>query len=160
MERITLSNLSYEERDDDPVRYVASPLFMDIERRHADTPPGTIRDVTIRDFSARTRMGGLIQGMPESPIRNLVLRNINLRIEAPFDFSDRHKRIGGRRTTRDERDTLYARKPAYMTLAHVEDVVVDGLRVDIAEDVFDRRFDRLGDQMARDSGADPPGSGS
>jgi polygalacturonase len=136
MERITLSSISYEEREEDPVRYVASPLLMDVERRHADTPVGTIRDVTIRDFYAESRMGGLIQGMPGNPIRNLTLSNFHLRVEDPWDFQDRQKRIAGTRTTQDGRDTLHARKPAYMTLAHVEGAVVEGLRVEIAGDIF------------------------
>jgi len=136
MEAITLANISYEESQNDPKRNAGCPLFMDIERRHPDSAVGTIRDVTISDFYARTCAGALIQGMPESPIQNLTLRNVHLRVGEPMDFSRRTKRIGGYRTTSDERDTLFARKPSYVTIAHVSGLDVRGLRVEIAEDVF------------------------
>jgi hypothetical protein len=53
-------------------------------------------------------------------------------VPKPIDYSDRRKHIGGRRTTRDERDTLFARKPSYATVAHVDGLSVDGLRVSMA----------------------------
>ena len=136
VERVTFTTISYEEQAEDVVRYVASPFLIDIERRHAESRLGTVRDVTISDFSAQSRMGILIQGTPESHIRNLVLRNVHLRVTEPFDFSDRHKRVGGFRTTSDERDTLFARKPSYVTLAYVDDPQIKGLRVEIADSVF------------------------
>lgn len=136
VKRVTLSSISYEDRAEDPIRYVASPLLMDLERRHADSRLGRIRDVTISDFQAHTRTGILIQGLAESPIENLVLRNVSLRVDAPLDFGERMKRVGGHRTTSDERDTLYARKPSYCTIAHVWSLRVEGLRVDIRDKVF------------------------
>jgi hypothetical protein len=83
--------------------------------------------------------GLAIQGMPESPIENLTLRDVTFRVAGPLDYSERRKHVGGRRTTRDERDTLYVRQPAYVTTAHVDVLTVDNLRVLMSEEDFAAR---------------------
>jgi hypothetical protein len=83
--------------------------------------------------------GLVIQGMPESPIENLTLRDVTFRVAGPLDYSERRKHVGGRRTTRDERDTLYVRQPAYVTTAHVDVLTVDNLRVLMSEEDFAAR---------------------
>lgn len=146
MERVTFEGLSIETNDTltfgdramvrgeggPPVVY---PIFMDIERRHADSPVGTIRDVVFRDVQIASSHGSLIQGMPESPIENLVLEGITQRVTRPVDNAGRQKAIGGRRTTSDERDTRYAQQPAYLTIAHARDVTVRGYRLYVPEGV-------------------------
>ncbi len=73
--------------------------------------------------------------MPTSPIENLTMQNVTCRVENPIDYSQRTKAIGGKRNTPgDERDTLFARKPAYMTLAHVKGLVLDNVSVVISEE--------------------------
>jgi len=112
------------------------PIFMDIERRHPDSRVGVIRDVSFNNIHIRSGAGILIQGMPESPIDNLSLQNVTLRVDSTVDWAKRHKAIGGRRTTSDERDTLYARKSSYVTLAHLKGLTLENVRVLIAEDAF------------------------
>lgn len=140
MERVTFSNISIESMPSESVRDVY-PIFMDIEPRHADTPVGTIRDVTFRDIHIESGSGVLIQGMPESPIENLTLENITLRATWADNYFNRKKAVGGRRTTRDERDTRFARQPAYIAVAHAKEVALDNIRVYIAEDAY-RQFER------------------
>ena len=41
----------------------------------------------------------------------------------------------------DERDTLYARKPSYITLAHVSDLLMNNIRVILSRTAL-RQFDR------------------
>ncbi len=79
-----------------------------------------------------------IQGMPESLIEGLALRGISLRVSEPTDYSDRKKHVGGRRTTRDERDTLFARKPSYATVAYVDGLSVNGLRVSMDDEALEQ----------------------
>jgi hypothetical protein len=50
--------------------------------------------------------------------------------------SERRKHVGGRRTTRDERDTLFVRKPSYLAVAHVDLLGVDGVRASMDEEAF------------------------
>ena len=142
VERVTFSNISIEVFEDvDYAKHTIYPIFMDIERRHADSRVGSIRDVTLCDIHIRTVAGILIQGMPESPIENLVMRNVSVRVNYAADYADRHKAVGGTRTTQDERDTKYARLPSYATLAHVKGLTLDNVRVFIAEEAF-RPYER------------------
>src|ERR1035441_1563510 len=76
--------------------------------------------------------------MADRAIENLTLHNINLQITRPFDFSERRKHEGGTGNPHDDRITLYARQPSYCTLANVNNVVVDNLRVDAAPEVLDK----------------------
>jgi hypothetical protein len=79
--------------------------------------------------------------MPESPIERLTLSKITLRVEKADDYAKRKKPVGGRRTMRDERDTLFARLPAYAAFAHVKGLTVDNFQVRIGEEAF-RQYDR------------------
>ena len=134
MERITFANISIESAD--PSIHRVFPILMDIEKRHADSGIGKIRDVSFRDIYIRSGSGILVQGMPESAMENLAIENLTLRVDRADDYSDRRKAVGGRRTTKDERDTLYARQPSYITLAHVDGATLEDIRVLIADDVF------------------------
>ncbi len=135
-EFITLSNISYTERENNPVRYKHTPIIMDIGRRHLDSRVGSIRHVTIQGFYGRSRTGALIQGLKERPIENLTLRDIHLIVEHPMDFSDRIMPVGGVTTGSDERAILYVRKPSYFTIAHVRSILIDSLQVCIEPEVF------------------------
>lgn len=139
MERIAFQNMTienYEPRGETNVEHGMFPIFVDIERRHKDSPVGRIRDLTFDSMQIASGAGILIQGMPESPIENLRLSRVSLRVTKPIDYADRRKHIGGRRTTSDERDTLFVRKPSYATVAIVEGLSVDGLRVSLAPEAF------------------------
>ncbi len=137
MERVTFSGISIECFDKMGALHPC-PIFMDIEKRHPDSKIGTIRDVTFRDISIKSGSGILIQGMPESPIEDLTLDNVSFQVSQPIDYSKRKKQVGGRRTTQDERDTLYARQPSYVTIAHCSDFAVENLHVSLSKDAFER----------------------
>jgi len=140
MERVSFSDISIECFGDTGALHPC-PIFMDIEKRHPDSKIGKIRDVTFQNISITSGSGILIQGMPESPIEGLTLQNIHFSVRDPIDYAERKKQVGGRRTTRDERDTLYARQPSYVTVAHCEDLVVDHLYVSMTQDAF-QEFER------------------
>jgi hypothetical protein len=136
MESVTFSNISIEATS--PTLHSVYPIFMDIEKRHPDSRVGRIRDVVFRDVQIRSGSASLIQGMPESPIENLTLQNITMRVERADDQAKRSKPVGGTRTTRDDRDTRYARRPAYLILAHVKGLVLDNIRVMISDAAFEQ----------------------
>ena len=139
IEKVRASNLRMEMCD--PSHHDVAPLFMDIEKRNPDSKIGRIRDVTFQDITIRTGTGILIQGMPQSPIENLTLKNISILVDRADDYARRQKPVGGRRTTRDDRDTCFARLPSYVALAHIKGLVLDGLKVEISDAAF-QAYDR------------------
>jgi polygalacturonase len=118
-----------------------SPIFMDIERRHADSKVGKIRNVRFEKIRIASGTGVLIQGMPESPIEDLILKDIRVQVSQAVDYSKRSKPVGGKRTTKDSRDTAFARLPSYFTVAHARGVRLENVSVDISNVAF-RQFDR------------------
>ena len=139
MENVVASNIVIKSSAD--TRRVVTPVFMDIERRHADSKIGWIRDINFERLDITSGSGVLVQGMPERPIQRLRFRDVRLRVPRADDYASRSKPVGGRRTTRDERDTLFAREPSYFTVAHVRELAVENLRVEIEPAAF-RQFDR------------------
>jgi hypothetical protein len=143
-ERISFTNCTIEtirepEIVNSWVQNSVYPIFVDIEKRNKDSLIGTVRDLTFADLNIVSDNGILVQGMSKSRIENLVMTNINFRVNRGFDYSERKKHVGGRTSqTEDRRRTIYARKPSYVTLANIEDLTVDGLRVFIPDAVFDR----------------------
>jgi len=135
MERMSFSNVSIETipLSRAEVARTVYPVFADIERRHPDSPVGTIRDLSFIGLQIESGAGIVIQGMPESPVENVLLRDVTFRVKEPWDYASRRKHIGGRRTTSDERDTRFVRQPAYVTLAHTVDARVENLRLDCSE---------------------------
>lgn len=134
MEQIRFSGMTIENADLYSTKPVM-PLFVDIEKRHADSKVGRIRDIAFQDLWITTRSSALLQGMPESPLENMRLQNVTMRIDGPLPFEGRSKPITGRRTVRDERDTRFIAKPAYITLAYCDDVDVENLRIYVPNDV-------------------------
>ena len=138
VERLTATNVSIETTDPDLHTKSANkiaPLFIDIEKRREDSPIGRVRDIVFSDIQISSDMGILIQGMPVSLVENLTLSNIQFRVTGARDFQIRQKRIGGKRYTTSVRDTLYIRKPSYVTLAHVKGLHVDNLSIAVPNDV-------------------------
>jgi hypothetical protein len=130
MERVTFTGISLEA--------AFLPVFMDIERRYPDSAVGTIRDVVFRDIQVQCRDGLLIQGMPESPIENLAMQNVSVRVVDAADYAGRRKPKGSARNSPDDRDTIYAQQPSYVTLAHVRGLTLDNVCVVIAAADWDR----------------------
>ena len=113
------------------------PIFVDIEKRNQDSRIGKIRDLTFADINIISDNGVLVQGMSKSKIENLVMRNVTMRVSKAFDYSERKKHVGGRTSeTDDRRRTIYAQKPSYVTLANIQGLTVDSLRVLIPDVIF------------------------
>ena len=124
-----------------PTHHAVVPLYIDIEQRHADSKVGTVRDVVFRNIHITGGAGLLLQGMPESLLQNVTLKNITFEVKDVQDYAKRSKPVGGHRTTRDKRDTLYARAATWAAIANVKGLLVDGFHVDIVAEDF-KRFPR------------------
>lgn len=139
MENISFSNIRIACCP--PLKRTVTPVFMDIERRNADSNIGRIRNVTFENLDITSGSGILVQGMPESQIERLTFRNIRFRVDQPDDYAKRIKPVSGRRTTSDERDTLFARMPSYFTVAYAKNLTLENVLVDIADAAF-RQYER------------------
>jgi hypothetical protein len=141
-ERISFSNCSIEtirrpELANDSLGNSVYPIFVDIEKREPNSKAGRIRDLTFSDITIVSDNGILIQGMSRPNIENLVLRNITLRVDREFDYSNRKKHVGGRTSsTQDRRRTEYARIQSYATFANINALTIDHLQVYIPEQVY------------------------
>lgn len=130
-ERISFSNIVIENQD----TLGASggreifPIMVDIEKRHANSKISRINQLSFDNVKIKSGAGIIIQGMPGSLIENLVLNNISFEVNKPKDYAIRKKRVGGSRSTSDERDTLFVRKPSYITVAYAKNVMVSGINV-------------------------------
>ena len=105
------------------------PVFVDVDRREADRDWSVIDGLTLEGLDVRTDGAALIAGNPASPIRNLVLRDVNVRRrDEPEDLS----RAGGKprgnaRIAAQDGSRDYARVPADLVIAHADGVVLDGV---------------------------------
>ncbi len=138
MERVSFDNISIETADPTEVAYARNsvfPIFLDIEKRHDDSPAGRIREVTFSNLDIHTMGSSVIQGMPERPVENVTLRDVTVRVDKAMDFSERKKKVGGRRTVSNQRDTIYVRKPAYFAFGNVDALTVDNLKVIVSDAV-------------------------
>lgn len=128
--RVTFSNISVRNRGLEDIKPVL-PLFIDIERRHADSRLGGVEDIIFSNINIESEMGALFQGLPERRLKNISLSHITFRVPALRDFSGRKKAITGTRTLRDQQDFIYIRKPAYLGFAHIDGLHLDDINVSV-----------------------------
>ena len=141
-ERISFSNCTIEtirrpELASGSLQNSIYPIFVDVEKRRPESPIGKIRDLSFSDIAIVSDNGVLIQGMSAGRIENLAMRNVTMRVDRAFDYSTRRKHVGGKvYDTEDRRETIYARKSSYVTLANIDGLTVNSLRVFIPDEVF------------------------
>jgi len=121
-----------------PTFHDTVPLYIDIEKRHADSKIGAVHDVTFQNIHITGGAGLLLQGMPESLLENISLRNITFDVKTPEDYAKRKKPVGGTRTTHDDRDIKFARMPTYAAMANITNLTVDGLHINLSEADFNQ----------------------
>ncbi len=171
-ERISFSNCTIEtirrpELIGDSIVNSTFPIFVDIEKRREDSRIGTVRDLSFSDITIVSDNSILIQGMEASRVENLSLRNITMRVDRAFDYAKRKKRVGGAaEETEDRRRTIYAQKPSYCTLANIDGLTVESLRVFIPGDIFAQHnrsalsLHRINDAVISNIRRAPGGEGS
>jgi polygalacturonase len=147
-EHCSFNNISIEstrqdtEVSDQMARNSIVPIYIDIEQRDpTKSRIGAVRDISFSNIQVTSDNSILLQGMPQSRLQNITLRNITFRVPQGFDFSKRKKPGGGTSNLKDDRITKYIRQPTYLALANIDGLVVDDVRVLINPDVF-QKFDR------------------
>ncbi len=140
-ERISFSNISIGTIEDasqvnEVIARQVIPIFMDVDERSDNPGKAKVRDVVFSNIQIDSDRGILIQGMDDMQIENLTLRDINFRVRNGYDYSNRTKPWGYWKhdaPAPENRETLYARKPSYVTIANVKGLFIDNINVILNE---------------------------
>lgn len=104
------------------------PIFVDVERRSADSRLGSVRGVVFSDISVDTLEGScLFLGQPDSLLRDLRLTNIDFTLHHRNPTADNRK-PRGTRSLRDRAANDFSTEAASLVFAHVEGLDISGLR--------------------------------
>lgn len=133
VERVTFSNISIKNCGLENVKPVL-PLFIDIEKRDVDSKVSKVRDIIYNNIQIESEMGALFQGLPYQKLENISLSHITFRVPADRDFSERTKAVTGRRTLRNQQDTVYIQKPSYMSFANIDGLYLEDITVIMEQD--------------------------
>ena len=102
------------------------PVFVDVDRREADRGWSVIDGLTFDGLDVRTGGAMLIAGNPASPIRNLVLRDVDVRRAETLEALGGSAKPRGNKRIRAQADSRdYAGLPADVVIAHADGVVLD-----------------------------------
>ncbi len=158
VERVSCTNISMEIVPDNRYRPQDEPYFIHIwpicifvDRRTPESRLGRIRDVILRDIQGQSDYGALVLGHPESPIENLCLENITLRVNANLPYSPRQlpchqgyledrNRIRRSQSPGQASELLPARpeqlpphQPAYLNIEEVSDLTMENFKIYVTE---------------------------
>lgn len=121
-ERITIESSTDHKRN--------YPIFVDIDKRRADSKLGGIVDTLFSDITIRTRGQVLITGQQDAPIRGLTLRNVNIAVAKAQELTKTGPKPGGNRNrARQNGVEDFSEVNATVVFAHVEDLRADNLVV-------------------------------
>jgi hypothetical protein len=105
-------------------------VYFDVDRRHAASKLGTVRDITLRDLRVRTRGNLLLAGHPAAPIRNLTVDGLDIEIASPVDVSALKNKPRGNALLAPLPDSVdYAKVNSHVTLAHIDGARVRNVRL-------------------------------
>ncbi len=103
------------------------PIVVDIEKRDEKSKLSHIRDVSFSDISIFGKGRVLAEGTPESPIENLIFRNVSMRMSGYEEIGKVKKMRGGSKTVAAGMPD-YGPTPAAMIFAHIQGLRLDGIR--------------------------------
>lgn len=107
------------------------PIFVDIDKRRADGPLGSIEHITFTNLELITRGNCLIAGQKQAPIRHIRLENISLSAaaEPASDLSQARKPRGNKTLGYFPDMADYSRENAWFLLGYVEGVSLKTIQV-------------------------------
>jgi polygalacturonase len=103
------------------------PIEIDIERRNEKSRLSHIRDISLSDISMVTKGRVLIEGMPESLIDMLTMRDVIMRITGYEVIKGAHKNRGGNGGLADAVD--FGSVPSALIFGHAKNVSLSGIHV-------------------------------
>ncbi|MDJ0921869.1 MAG: glycosyl hydrolase family 28 protein [Henriciella sp.] len=106
-------------------------VYADIDKRTDTSPWGRIEGLTLTGFDIRTAGNVLIAGNVDAPIRDLTLRDWSLTTYETVEAltPGRRKPKGNAYVKSGDQSENYAGEAANITLANIEDLTIEGLRV-------------------------------
>ena len=106
------------------------PIYIDIDKRRADSTLGQINGLTLSDIDIRTKGSLLIGGQATAPIRDLTLRNVRVEVVDPQDLTTTGPKPRGNRNRQRQLGTEdFAEVNATATFANIDGLRVDGLAI-------------------------------
>jgi polygalacturonase len=139
---ISFSNITIEDIQDTVnvipgiIRQQA-PIFIDIDKRTGDSPPGTVKNIRFSNISINSYNSILIQGMKKQPVQDLYMNNIFFTVTGTFDFSLRKKPKGFADRNflyhEDDRLTEFATSESYLTFANITGAVIQDVFLSVPE---------------------------
>jgi polygalacturonase len=103
------------------------PIEIDIEKRAENSKISHIRDVALSDISMVTKGRVLIEGMPESLIDTLTMRNVIMRITGYEQIKGAHKNRGGNGGLKEAVD--FGSVPAALIFGNARNIDLNGIHV-------------------------------
>jgi hypothetical protein len=136
VEDVTISNIVCDTKNP----FMANrPIHLDCRRMKPESKLGKIRNVTISNVVARTDGRILITGQPDSPIENLVLRDIQMIYPTIDDPAIACRTLGGGQFSNANPDAREAR--GVVVVENVDNFVLDNLLVTWPKTVADGRIE-------------------
>lgn len=102
------------------------PIVVDVDRRIPESRLSRIRDVSFSDIAIYTKGRILVQGTPESPIEQIALRNVLMRVTG-YENLEKVKKMRGGAKTEAAGMPDYGPTPAALIFAFVKGLVLDGI---------------------------------
>jgi hypothetical protein len=127
-EAINFSGITMETYPTHPDK-IEYPIFVDLEKRQADSAQSRLQDISFNDLTIRTRGRILAGGMPAQPLENFSFRNVSIRVTGFVPVEGVTKTRGSANVHPASRDLDYADVPAAVILANMRNVELNGVRV-------------------------------
>jgi hypothetical protein len=159
-ENISFSNITIQTLPQHP-KDVEWPIFLDLEKRFADSALSRIRDISFSDIQIVSRGRVLVGGMPEQPIEGLTFRNILHRVTGFETVEGVSKPRGSGNIRPAGREINYGGVPAAWIFANVRGLDLRDVRViwDTPEPPQPRAplyLDRVTDARTEGFSGEPP----
>lgn len=117
------------------------PIFIDIDRREANSPLGEIKDIYFKNLKIYTRGNNLIAGHPKKPIERLYFENIEMYVQNPVDLSKMKKPKGNKDHDYHPDSADYAKVNADFTFGNTKSLFIKNIKIrkNTDEEVFNRK---------------------
>jgi polygalacturonase len=136
---IQISDLILENAQGPENQRPVYPIFMDIEKRAPDSALGKISQISLRNLTITTGGHGLIAGMREQPIEDVMLENIRMYVPACDEVRGKSKPRGIRNLAAPPPGTDFAGVPSHWTFAHVNGLTIKNLQIEVGHESAERQ---------------------
>jgi polygalacturonase len=125
-ENILFDNIVIENMSQYKTEY---PIFMDIDRRKADSPMGKINGIRFSNMIIETRGNIMITGQKNAIIENVSLENITLKIKNAVDLSSVKKPKGNKTIPYWADSQDFAKENAHITVANAKGITFKNFKI-------------------------------